>query len=104
MQKNLRLVKKGRLPRVDIVVASVRKVRFSLSEQRECIELRKGLKVLIFGVKHKKNLYLQRLRSWPATREIEKKSSFESIPVFAGWQWMEKLLFVGQWLEILESW
>ena len=53
--------------------------------------------------KHKKNLYLQRLRSWPATRETERTSSFESILVFVG-QWMEKLVFVGQWLEMLESW
>ena len=53
--------------------------------------------------KHKKNLYLQRLRSWPATRETERKSSFESILVFIG-QWLEKLVFVGQWLEMLESW
>ena len=54
MQKNLRLVKKGRLPRVDIVVASVRKVRLSFSEQREYLELSKGLKVLIFGVEAQK--------------------------------------------------
>ena len=53
--------------------------------------------------KAQKNLYLQRLRSWPATREAERKSSFESILVFLG-QWLEKLVFVGQWLEMLESW
>ena len=84
MQKNLRLVKEGRLPRVDIVVPSVRKVRLSFSEQREYLELSKGLKVFIFGVGAQKNLYLQRLRSWPATREAERKSSFESILVFVG--------------------
>ena len=64
-------------------------------------------------MEHKKNLYLQRLRSWPATRETERTSSFESILVFFGqWleklvfvgQWLEMLAFVGQWLEMLESW
>ena len=70
MQKNLRLVKKGRLPRVDIVVPSVRKVRFSLSEQRECIELRKGLKVLIFGVKHKK---IFTCKDWGPGRQQERQ-------------------------------
>ena len=49
MQKNLRLVKEIGLPRVNIVVASVCKVSFSLSEHREYMELSEGLKVLIFG-------------------------------------------------------
>ena len=76
MQKNLRLVKEGRLPRVDIVVPSVRKVRLSLSEQREYLELSKGLKVLIFGVKAQKYSILAKIEVLAGNKRDREEEQF----------------------------
>ena len=76
MQRNLRLVKKSRLPRVDIVVASVRKVRLSFSEQRDCIELSKGLELLIFGVKAQKESILAKIEVLAGNKRDREEEQF----------------------------
>ena len=76
MQKNLRLVKESRLPRVDIVVASVRKVRLSLSEQREYMELSKGLKLLIFGVEAQKESILAKIEVLAGNKRDREEEQF----------------------------
>ena len=76
MQRNLRLVKEGRLPRVDIVVPSVRKVRLSLSEHREYMELSEGLKVLIFGVKAQKESILAKIEILAGNKRDREEEQF----------------------------